>query len=214
MTTPATRKSMRANRRRDTGPELALRSAIYSLGGRYRVDHSVRVTQGRPIRPDIVFLRPKVAVFVDGCFWHACPVHGTKPAGNSEYWADKFLANRLRDARQRETLQSNGWCVLRFWEHADVFDAACFVLGIVASRSRAIDGIRANTKGTDASAAGTLATATALNEAIGYDLATTIVRKASDSGEPLRDIALAEGVDAELFDATIDLRRIARGNQG
>jgi fumarate hydratase class II len=84
----------------------------------------------------------------------------------------------------------------------------------VAFAEKAIDGIRANTKGTDASAAGTLATATALNEAIGYDLATTIVKKATDSGEPLRDVALAEGVDAELFDKTIDLRKIARGNQG
>jgi fumarate hydratase class II len=84
----------------------------------------------------------------------------------------------------------------------------------VAFAEKAIDGVRANTKGTDASAAGTLATATALNEAIGYDLATTIVKKATDSGEPLRDVALAEGVDAELFDKTIDLRKIARGNQG
>jgi len=84
----------------------------------------------------------------------------------------------------------------------------------VAFAEKAIDGIRANTKGTDASAAGTLATATALNEAIGYDLATTIVKKATDSGEPLRDVALAEGVDADLFDQTIDLRKIARGNQG
>ncbi|CAB4915559.1 unannotated protein [freshwater metagenome] len=83
-----------------------------------------------------------------------------------------------------------------------------------AFAEKCVDGIRANTKGTDASAAGTLATATALNEAIGYDLATTIVKKATDSGEPLRDVALAEGVDADLFDKTIDLRKIARGNQG
>jgi fumarate hydratase class II len=83
----------------------------------------------------------------------------------------------------------------------------------VAFAEKAIDGITANTRGTDASAAGTLATATALNEAIGYDLATTIVKKATESGEPLRDVALAEGVDAELFDRTIDLRRIAAGNQ-
>ena len=79
--------------------------------------------------------------------------------------------------------------------------------------TKCVDGITANTKGTDASAGGTLATATALNEAIGYDLATTIVKKATDSGEPLRDVALAEGVDADLFDKTIDLRKIARGNQ-
>jgi fumarate hydratase class II len=84
----------------------------------------------------------------------------------------------------------------------------------VAFAEKCVDGITANTKGTDASAAGTLATATALNEAIGYDLATTIVKKATDSGEPLRDVALAEGVDADLFDKTIDLRKIARGNQG
>lgn len=84
----------------------------------------------------------------------------------------------------------------------------------VAFAEKCIDGIEANTKGTDASAAGTLATATALNEAIGYDLATKIVKQATDSGEPLRDVALANGVDADLYDRTINLREIARGNQG
>jgi fumarate hydratase class II len=84
----------------------------------------------------------------------------------------------------------------------------------VAFAEKCVDGIEANTKGTDASAAGTLATATALNEAIGYDLATKIVKQATDSGEPLRDVALANGVDADLYDQTINLREIARGNQG
>lgn len=82
-----------------------------------------------------------------------------------------------------------------------------------AFAEKAIDGIRANTRGTDASAGATLATATALNEAIGYDKATEIVKKATESGEPLRDVALAEGVDADLYDRTIDLRRIAGGNR-
>ncbi|MBF6620489.1 MAG: class II fumarate hydratase [Patulibacter sp.] len=82
-----------------------------------------------------------------------------------------------------------------------------------AFAEKCVDGIEPNTKGTDASAAGTLATATALNEAIGYDLATKIVKQATDSGEPLRDVALANGVDADLYDQTINLREIARGNQ-
>ncbi|WP_210491361.1 class II fumarate hydratase [Patulibacter sp. SYSU D01012] len=82
-----------------------------------------------------------------------------------------------------------------------------------AFAEKAIDGIRANTRGTDASAGATLATATALNEAIGYDKATEIVKKATESGEPLRDVALAEGVDADLYDRTIDLRKIAAGNR-
>jgi fumarate hydratase class II len=84
----------------------------------------------------------------------------------------------------------------------------------VAFAEKCIDGVQANKRGTDASAGATLATATALNEAIGYDKATEIVKKATASGEPLRDVAIAEGVDPELYDSTIDLRRIAAGNQG
>ncbi len=83
----------------------------------------------------------------------------------------------------------------------------------VAFSEKCIDGLKANKAGCDASAGATLATATALNEAIGYDLATVIVKKATSSGRPLRDVALEEGVDAELYDKTIDLRRIAAGNQ-
>jgi fumarate hydratase class II len=78
---------------------------------------------------------------------------------------------------------------------------------------KCVDGIRANRAGTDASAGATLAVSTALNGAIGYDLGTVIVKKATASGRPLRDVALEEGVDAELYDATIDLRKIARGNR-
>jgi fumarate hydratase class II len=79
---------------------------------------------------------------------------------------------------------------------------------------KCVDGIKANRKGTDASAGATLAVATALNGAIGYDKATVIVKKATDSGRPLREVALEEGVDAKLYDETVDLRRIARGNRG
>jgi fumarate hydratase class II len=91
-------------------------------------------------------------------------------------------------------------------------------LHLLASTSRAfaekcVDGIEVNKAGTEASAGATLAAATALNGAIGYDKATVIVRRATDSGRPLREIAIEEGVDAKLYDATIDLRKIARGNQ-
>jgi DNA mismatch endonuclease (patch repair protein) len=90
---------MRANRRRDTTPELALRSALHRTGARYRVDYPVRLPNSRPIRPDIVFTARRVAVFVDGCFWHGCPIHGTTPATNRDYWQSKLTTNRERDLR-------------------------------------------------------------------------------------------------------------------
>src|SRR4051794_30299819 len=80
---------MRRNRRRDTGPELAVRRLLHHMGLRYRVDHAIR-TPHRIVRPDLVFTRVRLAVFVDGCFWHCCPEHGNAPRANTAYWAPKL----------------------------------------------------------------------------------------------------------------------------
>lgn len=107
---------MAAIKRRDTTPELALRSALHALGYRFRKDLPIRLG-GTLVRPDIVFTRRRVAIFVDGCFWHCCPVHGRKPTSNGDYWSPKLTSNVQRDRRQTAALESAGWQVLRFWEH-------------------------------------------------------------------------------------------------
>ncbi len=122
---------MRANRRRDTGPELALRKVLHRLGLRYRVDFPIRPRGGRLIRPDIVFPARRIAVYVDGCFWHGCPVHGTRSATNRRYWDEKIAANQVRDARITAALEADDWTVLRFWEHDDPGDAADIIRSTV-----------------------------------------------------------------------------------
>jgi DNA mismatch endonuclease (patch repair protein) len=108
---------MLGNRRRDSGPELALRRALHRAGYRYRVDLPITVAHRRPIRPDIVFQRARLAVFVDGCFWHGCRDHGTAPRTNNAYWAAKIEVNQSRDRAQTAALQAAGWTVIRVWEH-------------------------------------------------------------------------------------------------
>jgi DNA mismatch endonuclease (patch repair protein) len=95
----------------DTKPELGLRRALAARGLRYRVKNSL------PGRPDIVFTRARIVVFVDGCFWHGCPVHGTKPKSNIDYWHPKIERNQARDKAVTEALASGGWLVLRYWDH-------------------------------------------------------------------------------------------------
>lgn len=129
---PETRRAiMRANRRRDTGPELALRSALHGAGARYRVDFPIRPAGKRPVRPDIVFTARRIAVFVDGCFWHGCPLHHTKPIANAQYWEDKVSSNRDRDRRTTSTLEADGWTVIRIWEHENPQTAAAQILAVV-----------------------------------------------------------------------------------
>ncbi len=99
-------------RGRDTSPEVALRSALWHLGLRYRVNLRIGST-----RPDIAFLGPKLAVFVDGCFWHSCPIHAVIPKTNREFWLSKLTRNKVRDSENNEFLIKEGWQVLRFWEH-------------------------------------------------------------------------------------------------
>lgn len=106
--------------RRDTAPERLLRSELWRRGLRYRVDHAV---VGRRRRVDIAFPGSKVAVFVDGCFWHGCPEHGTLPKTNSEWWAEKLAANIARDRSTDSQLEEAGWTVVRVWEH-DAIEAA------------------------------------------------------------------------------------------
>lgn len=113
--TPGTRASMRSNRRRDTSPEMIVRRRLHALGFRYRV--SVRPIRNVRRTADIVFTRAKVAVFIDGCFWHGCPEHYQAPARNAEFWLAKRLRNQERDAETHARLTAEGWRLLRFWEH-------------------------------------------------------------------------------------------------
>jgi DNA mismatch endonuclease (patch repair protein) len=125
---------MRGNRKRDTRPELRLRTRLHASGLRYRVDYPID-TGTRRIRPDIVFSRAKVAVFVHGCFWHSCPEHGTQPGGaNASYWAAKLARNVERDGQQAAQLSEAGWLAVTVWEHEDVASAADRIARIVKAR--------------------------------------------------------------------------------
>lgn len=115
--------------RRDTGAELALRRALHSRGLRYRVTYPVPGQRRRTI--DVAFTRAKVAVFVDGCFWHGCPEHGTMPRSNSEWWTTKLAANHARDRDTDRVLEAQGWTVVRVWEHESPDLAAMRVVDIV-----------------------------------------------------------------------------------
>lgn len=108
---------MQANRRSDTKPEVALRSALHARGYRFRKDHRLDLDGGVRVRPDIVFTRRKVAVFVDGCFWHVCPDHGREPTTNEWYWTPKLRRNVARDRAADAALSAAGWRVVRLWEH-------------------------------------------------------------------------------------------------
>lgn len=114
------RRNMQANRRRDTTPELALRRLLHKEGLRYRCDLRIDLPGAMRARPDVVFTRRKVAVFVDGCFWHGCPVHGRTPTTNVDYWSVKLARNLARDRLQTRALQDAGWTVIRIWEHEDL----------------------------------------------------------------------------------------------
>ncbi len=129
---PGTRRSMQSNRGRDTQPELAVRRIVHAQGLRYRVDARPLPQLNR--RADLVFTRVKVAVFIDGCFWHGCPVHHTKAKANAEFWATKVATNRSRDEETNRLLDDAGWCVVRAWEHDDPTEIADRVMRAVASR--------------------------------------------------------------------------------
>lgn len=126
---------MRSNRRTGTRPEVALRSALHARGLRFRKDHRLPVGEGVAVRPDIVFTAARVAVFVDGCFWHSCPEHATTPKRNAEFWRQKLTRNVQRDQRDTAALEAAGWTVMRVWEHEAAGDAADRVLAEVRSRA-------------------------------------------------------------------------------
>lgn len=122
---PGVRRGMQGNKRRDTGPELAVRRAVHAAGLRYRVDFRPLPSLNR--RADLVFTKSKVAVFVDGCFWHGCPEHHVIAQTNAAYWAGKVNANRRRDVETDVALHEAGWRVVRAWEHEDSDDVAARV---------------------------------------------------------------------------------------
>lgn len=125
---PLIRERMRTTKRRDTKPERVLRSELHRRGLRFLVDRTV---DGTRRRADIVFRGPRIAVYVDGCYWHNCPTHGTTPKSNRKWWEEKFEVNRLRDADNDARLTQAGWRVLRFWEHDDPAAAAEKVAALV-----------------------------------------------------------------------------------
>lgn len=121
---------MKAIRRSNTKPELALRRALHARGYRYRKDFRLDLP-ARRVRPDIVFTSRKVAVFIDGCFWHACPEHGLKPKKNEWYWSPKLARNVERDRAADEALHQAGWTVVRLWEHVPIEEAIAMVIAAV-----------------------------------------------------------------------------------
>lgn len=127
---------MRGNRKINTRPEKLLRSALHAAGFRFRVGLPV-LAENLRVCPDIVFTRAKVAVFVDGCFWHSCPAHGTTPRSNTAYWQDKLRRNQIRDRLVTERLEEAGWRVVRVWEHAPTDEGVEQVSAALTSTTRA-----------------------------------------------------------------------------
>lgn len=122
-TSAAVSAVMRANRKRDTGPELRLRSALHRRGLRFRVHLPIVVGELRVV-PDVVFPRARLALFADGCLWHRCPQHGSSPGSNAEYWSAKLARNVDRDRRVNDGLRAAGYNVIRVWEHEIAADPA------------------------------------------------------------------------------------------
>jgi len=114
---PDALKRMKNQRQRDTYPEIRLRSILHRMGFRYRTH--LEPISGLRICADILFPKIKIALFVDGCFWHSCPEHGTVPKANRQWWKQKLATNVERDEKREKTLQSKGWTVIRIWEHED-----------------------------------------------------------------------------------------------
>lgn len=123
---------MSRQRQRDTGPELAVRQRVHAMGLRYRVDAPL---PGLRRRADMLFSGARVAVFVDGCFWHGCPQHATTPKSNTDWWREKIAANVRRDHDTDATLRSSGWEIVRIWAHEPPDIAAARVASIVSTRT-------------------------------------------------------------------------------
>jgi DNA mismatch endonuclease (patch repair protein) len=120
---------MVGNKGRDTLPEVRVRAALHAMGLRFR--KNARPIEGLRCTADVVFRKERVAVFVDGCFWHGCPEHGRVPGKNSAYWGEKLERNALRDRRNEKALDEAGWTVLRYWEHQPSEEVAMEIRDIV-----------------------------------------------------------------------------------
>ncbi|MFH7595157.1 very short patch repair endonuclease [Streptomyces racemochromogenes] len=131
-TTAAVRARMSRQKSHDTSMEVSLRKALHAAGVRYRIHR--KPVKGVRREADIVFGPARVAVFVDGCFWHGCPVHATWPKNNADFWRTKIEGNRRRDVDTDARFAEAGWLVLRVWEHESVEEAAARVLRAVADR--------------------------------------------------------------------------------
>ena len=118
-------------RQKDTQAELELRKALHAKGLRYRL-HVPLLAKPRRVA-DIVFSKSRIAVFVDGCFWHGCPEHATWPKSNADFWRTKIEANRMRDADTDQRLKMLGWRIVRIWEHENVSDAAIHIASLIAA---------------------------------------------------------------------------------
>jgi DNA mismatch endonuclease (patch repair protein) len=130
------RRRMQAVKQRDTPGEVAIRSALHSFGLRFR--NQSRVLESSQRRADIQFSKAKVAVFVDGCFWHGCPIHGTLPKANRKWWIEKINANIARDRNTDLLLRQADWLSVRIWEHEDPLAAARKIARIVKRRLRTL----------------------------------------------------------------------------
>jgi DNA mismatch endonuclease, patch repair protein len=128
------RDRMRAQRTKDTEAERALRSALFRRGLRFRVNQKLPGLSRKTF--DVVFPRARIAVLVDGCFWHACPVHATWPKANAEWWKNKIGENQRRDRATNEALIAAGWTVVRVWEHVDAEGAAEKIASLIVDPPR------------------------------------------------------------------------------
>lgn len=131
-TSEAVRKTMLSNRSRDTRPEMTIRREVHRLGVRYAIDARPLPRLNR--RADLVFRSAKVAVFVNGCFWHSCSLHGTQPKSNSHYWSEKLTRNHERDVETALLLKQAGWASITVWEHDDPTEAAVRIVTLVLDR--------------------------------------------------------------------------------
>lgn len=132
----AVSRSMQGNRRSDTRPEIRLRSLLHREGYRFRKDVRIVASSGVTVRADICFGRKRgIVVFVDGCFWHMCPEHGRVPDTNRAYWVPKLQRNVERDRAVDAALRSDGWKVVRLWEHRPANEAAQDVIEVLEGRA-------------------------------------------------------------------------------
>ena len=132
---PAATATMKANRRSGTRPEEELRSALHRKGLRFRKDLYLKIGNVRT-KADVVFPRQRIAVYLDGCFWHRCPEHGQLPQANRSYWKPKLERNAQRDEEVSQALRKDGWIVIRIWEHEELDPAVQRINRAVRERTR------------------------------------------------------------------------------